>query len=105
MLVTVYVTFPDKKTAVDIARSLVDERLVACANVFAIDSIFRWEGKVQEQPEFAAFFKTSEARAYEAMMRISKLHPYDTPCVERLDAKADEKYSAWICSEVNGRSV
>ncbi|MFQ5508634.1 MAG: divalent-cation tolerance protein CutA, partial [Leptospirillia bacterium] len=54
-------THPDRQKALDLARRLVDERLAACVNVVdGATSIYRWEGKVCEEPEFLLIIKTAE---------------------------------------------
>ena len=56
-------TFPDAETARRISKQLVEEKLAACANIFpAIESIYRWKGKIETGQEMIAFFKTSEDR-------------------------------------------
>ncbi|MEO5720264.1 MAG: divalent-cation tolerance protein CutA [Chthoniobacterales bacterium] len=73
-------TFPDPETARRISRQMVDEHLAACANLTpTIQSIYRWEGKVEEAQETMVFFKTTPARFPELQARLKSLHPYDVP--------------------------
>ncbi len=102
--VILYTTWPDDgDAAAKAARALLDERLIACANILpAGRSIFRWEGRVADGPETVALFKTSPARAGEVRDRLIAPHPYDEPCVLALDADADNSaagFLAWIGSE------
>lgn len=60
-MVFVYITAPDAETARSIGRRLVEEGLSACANIFPIDSIYRWKGEVKK--------------------RVLELHPYELPCI------------------------
>lgn len=98
--VIIYTTWPDGDAAADAARALLDERLIACANILpAGRSVFRWEGRIEDGPETVALFKTSPERAGEARDRLIALHPYDEPCVLVLDVDADKSaagFLAWI---------
>lgn len=102
-VVLLYTTWPDGAAAEAAARTLLDERLIACANIFpAGRSVFRWDGDVQAEAETVAFFKTSKARAGAARTRLTELHPYDEPCI--LALPADPGLSAtgfvqWVASE------
>ena len=92
---------PDRATATRLARTLVDERLAAAANIHApIDSLYHWRGEVVSRSEVPLELKT-RAGLFEALAaRIRALHPYETPAViavapERWDAS----YAAWIAEE------
>lgn len=93
-----YVTFPDETTARDIARQAIERKLAACANIFPPHaSIYRWQGKIEESHEVAAFFKTSSARAAEFETFVKSQHPYDTPCIVAFPIeRADPRFAAWI---------
>ena len=73
-------TFPDAETARQISTTLVTEKLAACANILpAVQSIYRWQGKVEEEGEVLALFKTTRERFAELQSKIRSLHPYDVP--------------------------
>jgi len=75
-----HVTMPDKERAISLARALVDEGLAACVNVVpGVRSIYRWEGKLQEDEEVLCLIKTRAAVFDRARARILELHPYDVP--------------------------
>ncbi|MCW5725008.1 MAG: divalent-cation tolerance protein CutA [Maricaulaceae bacterium] len=97
----IYTTWPDRQSAEDAARILVDERLCACANILGvITSVYRWEGTVETAQEVAAVFKTASAAALCA--RILALHPYDVPAVLALPVDADgsaQGFLDWIAAE------
>ena len=79
-IVTVYATFADAEEAELIARTLVEERLAACANILGrIRSMYRWEGKIEDNAEVAALFKTRADTADALMVRLAELHSYDVP--------------------------
>jgi periplasmic divalent cation tolerance protein len=93
---TVYVTAPPE-AAQELARSLVDERLAACVNVLACDSVYRWQGDVHEEEERVLLAKTTDDRYERLCARVEELHPYDVPCVERFDeSDVFEAYADWV---------
>jgi periplasmic divalent cation tolerance protein len=100
--VVVLVTAPSADKAAEIARTLVEEQLAACGNVLpALRSIYRWEGKIQDEPEALLILKT-RANLFEALReRIVALHPYQVPEVLRLDVAAGHlPYLQWIGQSV-----
>jgi len=97
----VLVTAPSPEKAAELGRSLVSERLAACANVLpGIRSIYWWEGKVQDEPEALILLKTTRARFEALRDRVLALHPYQVPEVVALGIEAgSEKYLQWIAGE------
>ena len=91
-------TFPDVVTARPVARQLVEEKLAACANIVpVIESIYRWEGKMEEARETLVFFKTTPSRFPELRARLTSLHPYDTPEVIAIAVTAGSpEYLRWV---------
>ena len=81
---TAFITAPSSD-ADDIAHALVEERLAACVNRVACDSVYRWEGDVHYDSEVILLAKTTADRYDELAARAVELHPYDVPCVERFD--------------------
>ena len=73
-------TFPDRETAQRISTQLVTEKLAACANILpAIESIYRWKGKIESGTEILVFFKLSEDRQSAFQEKLRSLHPYEVP--------------------------
>jgi periplasmic divalent cation tolerance protein len=80
VIVTVYAVFGSAAEAQSIARTVVEERLAACANILApCRSIYRWQGSIQEDEEVPALFKTRADTADALIERIAALHSYDVP--------------------------
>lgn len=60
---SIYMTFPDEATAARVAGILLEERLIACANILpAVRSIYRWEGRTEDDAEVVAFAKSRQER-------------------------------------------
>ena len=102
--VLVWCPFPDKQSARNVATLLLDERLIACANIIGeIESLFEWKGEVGQEIEVAVLFKTTSARSEILISRLGEVHPYDTPAI--LGWTADKTYPdtlAWLKEEVRG---
>ena len=97
----VFVTAPDPDTAAVIGRTLVEERLIACANVVpGIRSIYRWEGQVADDPEVLLVLKTRASRCAAVAARVKALHPYALPEVVALPVvDGSEAYLDWVLAE------
>jgi periplasmic divalent cation tolerance protein len=92
---SLYVTFPDEKSARKIAKELVTERLIACASLFPIASFYMWKGKRVEEKEWAMIAKCSKSNARKAEVRILALHPYGVPAILWHGETATAKYAKW----------
>lgn len=79
--VTLYTTFPDEGTARRLCRMLVEEGLVACANLLPIQSIYQWEEAIEEEREVAALLKTRAELIAEVEATLCAAHPYEVPAL------------------------
>jgi len=94
----IWCPFPDREAAESIAKSLLDEGYIACANIFReVVSIFVWKGEREESLEVVALLKTNSALLDDAIARLNALHPYDEPAIVgwRCDAAAPVT-AAWL---------
>ncbi len=97
MYVLVYSTAGDKEEAKRIARKLVEEGLAACVNVWPIESVYEWEGEIEEDEEVALLVKTTAEKAGEVVERIVELHSYDVPAVLVVPVLGGhEEFLEWI---------
>ncbi|HKK70931.1 MAG TPA: divalent-cation tolerance protein CutA [Candidatus Krumholzibacteria bacterium] len=99
-------TFADVASATDTARRLVDEALVACAQVEErpILSVYRWQGAVEQDPEILLRLKIAPATLDAAVRRLRALHPYDVPQIVWFEAEAEPAYAAWAREQCSGGS-
>ena len=98
MSALIWCPFPDRDTALSTANALLDERLIACANLVGpVESLFEWRGERGQAEEFGMLFKTDAALLDRAVARLDALHPYETPAVMgwRCDRVA-ESTAAWL---------
>jgi len=96
-----YVTTSSIEEAKTIAKTIVEERLAACANILGdIQSIYWWDGKVQDGQEVALILKTRQDLVPKTIERIKALHSYDCPCVIALDIHdGNPDYLNWIATQ------
>ena len=101
-IVTVYATFGSDEEARRVARTLVEERLAACANILApCHSIYRWRDRIEEAGEVPVLFKTTAESAEALLARIGELHSYDVPAaVVWPIAAALPEYAEWVRESV-----
>lgn len=92
-------TVDDRDAASRLAGILVDEGLVACAQVSGspVTSHYRWKGKRETADEYTVTLKFPDTRADEVEKRLLELHPYETPQWYVLVAdRVSPAYLAWV---------
>jgi periplasmic divalent cation tolerance protein len=90
--------FASEEAAATAASLLLDEGLIACANIVpGIRSLYRWQGERGEARECGALFKTEAGLLDQAVARLAAIHPYETPANagRRADATAPAT-AAWL---------
>lgn len=92
---------PDIASAHAVARELVVRRLAACVNILpAVQSIYRWNGRIEETSEVTLIIKTSITRYDVLEQAIIELHPYDVPELIVLPVvRGLPAYLDWIAQE------
>ena len=99
-MIFVYVTFSNSKEAKKITTHLLKKRLIACANMFPIQSIYWWKGKIANDREVAAILKTSKKNLKKVESETKKLHSYDTPCIISWSVYPNFEYKKWLINEL-----
>ena len=96
------VTAPSLEEARRLARALLEDRLVACANLVpSVQSLYWWEGQVEEAAEVLLVLKTRTERVGELVARVRELHPYSVPEVISWPlGPGNPDYLAWLGAEV-----
>ena len=94
----VFTTFENEEDAARIARALVEERLIACANLLpGARSIYRWKGEISDTREVVVLMKTRKQDWPTLMSRLHELHPDETPeCIAVRVAAGAPRYMAWL---------
>jgi periplasmic divalent cation tolerance protein len=84
-----------------IARGLVERRLAACVQIVGpIESIYRWEGKIETAAEFQCWIKTRSELYDRVEQAIRELHPFDVPEILAVPAvQGSAAYLEWLRRE------
>ncbi len=99
----VLTTVPDISVGEYVVRELIEERLIACANLLpSVTSMFRWDAEIKQEMEILVLMKTSHSNVPRLYARVSELHPYKVPELLTLSVEsASNAYRRWVLSETN----
>ncbi len=102
----VYITAGDRRQAMELAEQLVRQRLAACVNVFReIESVYRWQGKVEKDREVAMAAKTTAEMLGPLTDFVKKHHSYECPCVIALPVEdGNQDFLDWVRQQVGGQN-
>jgi periplasmic divalent cation tolerance protein len=97
-MLIVFSTFGSEDDAARVTRALVEERLIACANLLpGARSIYRWKDGVADECEVVVIMKTRKQDWSALQSRLHEMHPYDTPeCIAIRMAAGAPKYMEWL---------
>ncbi|MDX1680541.1 MAG: divalent-cation tolerance protein CutA [Akkermansiaceae bacterium] len=96
-------TFPDAAVARQIGTALVEKQYAACVNLIpSVESIYRWQNKVEQESEVLAILKTSAAQLAGLEAELTQLHPYEVPEFVALEPhQVSEEYTKWLLGSVD----
>lgn len=105
-LVLVYVTVPAGPFGGELARALVKEKLVACANLSSVvTSYYEWQGIFEESAEQILFLKARVSELDALTVRIKELHPYECPAIVGVPfIGGDAGYLRWLREQTDRTS-
>ena len=103
-MILVYITCKDRKEAKKISEHLLKKRLIACANIFPVESMYWWKGKIVNEKEIVLICKSKENKFSGIKKAIKKIHSYEIPCIERIRTTADLDYEKWVKKELELRN-
>lgn len=94
------VTTASKQEAENIAQHLLQERLIACANITVpVASLFHWNDKLEKTEEHLVFMKTRKDLFEKLSETVKKLHSYEVPEIIALPiVDGSKEYLAWLDS-------
>src|SRR5947209_4545822 len=97
-ILLVFTTWPDIEMARAAAHTLVEEKLAACGNVVpGVESIYRWQGKIETGAEIIVIFKTVATSYARLEARVRQLHPYEVPEIVAVPVEAGlPDYLGWV---------
>ncbi len=101
-MLIILTSIDDEAKAKDLAQALVKKKLAACVQISAQGtSIYPWQGNICVETEHYISIKTDEAHQQAVITWLEANHPYDTPEIISLDAKASAQYEHWLQSALH----
>jgi periplasmic divalent cation tolerance protein len=95
-----YGTAGTENEARTIVKELLNQKLIACANIFTINSIYYWDNNLEEGAEVGIIMKTREALVEKVITEFTNLHSYDVPCIVSWKIENGlREYLAWVGTE------
>jgi periplasmic divalent cation tolerance protein len=99
----VVTTVATREQALALGRDMVERRLAACAQVSAIDSVYRWKGAVEQDTEHRLLLKTRPSTGARLMAALRERHPYELPAIHAIATeRADAAYAEWVRESCDG---
>jgi len=95
-----YITHESEPQAQKFVDACINEKWVACGNVFPINSSYFWNGEVVSEGEFVSIVKTGNHLVRKFLDFAKSIHPYETPCFVYWSVNANKSYVRWIYDSV-----
>jgi len=92
----IYTTVATVADAQKLAQELLEQQLIACANIIPVNSCYVWEGKQANDNECGIVFKTLPEMGHLVEQALAKIHPYKVPCITAFPVRVNDKFAAWI---------
>ncbi len=99
-MLEIHVTCKDENEVEKISKTLLNEKIVACANYFPVKSMFSWKGKIEKAKEFIIILKTNDRQKEKAVRRIKELSSYALPVITWNEANTTKDAKDWINNSV-----
>ncbi len=97
----VLVTINSEAAAQSVAQVLVQEKLAACVNFFPVQSVYIWQGQLQQDPEWQLIIKTATQNFAALANRLTEIHPYDVPEILALPVQQGaQPYLNWLSAQL-----
>ena len=96
--IIVFMTASNGEEAARLAEMLVGAHLAACVQILPeIESVYRWQGKIERAPEVLILAKTTRSKFEELEREVRALHSYDTPEIVAVPVVAGSPaYLTWL---------
>ena len=102
-IVFVYTTCPSAEEARSIGLSAINEKLAVCADFWEINSIYPWQGVIQDVFQYMLMITTEKGLSDKLVKFVQGMHPYSVPMVAKTDvAFMNSTYQFWVDNVING---
>ncbi len=100
--VSLYITAPTREEAISLARELLLEKLIACANIIDnVTSLYRWQGEIEHAKESILICKSSAEHVQAVTEKVRQLHSYECPCVVALPIEGgNAEFFNWLGNQL-----
>ena len=95
-----YISCKNNAEAKKISKNLLKKKIIACANIFPIESMYNWKGKLVEDKEVVLILKALNKDYKKVRDELKKMHSYDVPFIGKINVKVNEEYENWAKKEV-----
>ncbi|MEB3332829.1 MAG: divalent-cation tolerance protein CutA [Synechococcaceae cyanobacterium] len=102
-LILVLTTEASPRHAEALARTLLEERLVACVSLFPVCSLYRWEGRLERSDEVQLLLKTAPSQLEALRQAVLERHSYALPEWIEWPATAGGSYGTWCLEQLQPR--
>jgi periplasmic divalent cation tolerance protein len=99
-ILIVHIPTPTLDVAQKLATMLIEQQLIACANILQGQSMYIWDANLTCEEEWYLSCKTLPHKIQDVEQLILTIHPYDTPAVIHWGAKCNSSYFDWVSSLV-----
>ena len=99
-LIAVYIPCGSDAEANKIAEHLLGKKLIACANIWPIRSLYNWGGELADEAEYVIFAKTKESAYNEIISEVEQIHSNDIPAIVKIKIEVNKNYEKWLKQEV-----
>jgi len=79
----------------EVSKNLLNKKLIACANIFPIESFYNWKGKLTQDKEVVLILKALDKNYKKIQEEVKKLHSYDIPFIGKINVKVNKEYETW----------
>lgn len=99
----VYITTSGISESRKIAKNLLKDKLACCVNIIpSVESMYLWEGKIEEDSESIIVVKTRTILVEEVIKMVEQVHSYETPCILEITVnKGSDNYLKWMETELH----
>jgi periplasmic divalent cation tolerance protein len=95
-IILFYVPFGSEDEAKTVGKSTIEQQLAACTNIFPIQSMYPWEGALQNDHEFVLLLKTIPEKVIQLTAFIQEKHSYEIPCILHWEVEVNDEYAEWM---------
>jgi periplasmic divalent cation tolerance protein len=100
-MILIYVTHENEMKAKELSDILLSEKIVACYNIFPIEAIYWWKWEITSAGEIVSLLKTTQDYWEKVKKRVWELHPYEIPCILKIEVETNESYEKWINEQIS----